>query len=150
MKTPHEFGRRASLFVLSVALSYSLYTYLSGDFGGLGFILRLTKNPMAYAWPSLRVIFVLQILIAIGASGFWRQTRTLRWISLSSICLAVFIQTVLLISNMSLAFDPQVRADWFILPLQLLITVLLFACLTFSLTRKRQANKSVSPISDEN
>lgn len=139
MHSQNEFSSRKSLIVLLVALTYSGYVYFSGDFWGLGFVLRLVKNPLAYAWPTLRVFFVVQVLLMVATFATWRQDRVLRWISLSSICLAVLTQAVLLISCVSLQFDPRVKMGWLALSITTLIAFFLVACLVVSLTQRKPA-----------
>jgi len=143
--TTQQFGRRWSLFVLTIALSYSVYNYLSGDFGSLGFILRFAKNPMAYGWPVLRAFFVVQILIAIASLGFWTWPRALRLCSISSISLALLNQCIQIAACISLAFDPRVTQEWVIPPIAAILTVVLFACLVLSLTRMKLANQPMQP-----
>lgn len=145
MPTSHKLGRSESLLVLFVALGYSAYIYLSRDFGNLGFILRLVKNPIAYAWPVLRGGFILQILIAIAAILSWSRPRNLRWISLTSISIAVLTQTVMLVSCISLEFNPKVTAGSSAIVVTALIEALLFACLVFSLTKGHSVNHTVNP-----
>lgn len=137
MHSQNEFSSRKSLIVLLVALTYSGYIYLSGDFWGLGFVLRLVKNPLAYAWPTLRVFLVVQVLLMVATFATWRKARVLSWISLSSISLAVLTQTVLLISCASLQFDPRVKMGWLTLSITALIAFFLVACLVVSLPRRK-------------
>ena len=147
MKATQQFGRRSSLFVLAIALGYSAYNYLSGDFGNLGFILRFVNNPMAYVWPVLRAFFALQILIAIASLGFWRWPRSLRLCSISSITLALLTQGIQTVACISLAFDPRVTQKGPIIPIAAMLTVVLVACLVFSLTRMKAANRVAGRVS---
>jgi hypothetical protein len=141
MRAARESGRQLSLFVLAVALGYSAYNYFSGDFGSLGFILRLTKSPMAHVWPVLRGMFVLQILVAIAALRFRRRPRALRLCSVSSISLAVVNQLVQIASCILLAFNPRVTQEGVVPPMAAAFAVLLIACLVYSVIATRQASK---------